>query len=111
MISMTSRDCRPLSLRHVSNLLQSLGHPIRLQILDALRHRELPVAEIVARLHLQQPVVSRHLAILRRAGIVIRRPSGRERVYRLADAQARTLVEVLFTFPSEDTPNLNGAAA
>lgn len=99
MIIMTRRDCRPVSLRQASDLLQSMGHPIRLQLLEALRGDELPVADIVERLRLQQPVVSRHLAILRRAGIVSRRPSGRERVYRIADCHARALLDVLFPNP------------
>ncbi len=109
---MTRRDCRPVSLRQASDLLQSMGHPIRLQVLEALRGSELPVTDIVERLKLPQPVVSRHLAILRRASIVSCRPSGRERVYRIADCPARSLLDVLFpTSPNHNPSQKAGAAA
>ena len=105
MITLTRRDCRPVSLRHASTLLQAMGHPVRLQILEALRHHPDTVGEIVSRLGLSQPVVSRHLAILRRASLVTVRTEGRERIYRIGNDQAEAILSLLFS----STPESNAA--
>jgi len=63
--------------------LQVLADPSRKAILDLLRDRERPVGELVASLEQSQPGVSRHLRILRDAGLVASRPEGQRRVYRL----------------------------
>lgn len=100
MISITRRDCRPLSLRHAADLLQALAHPVRLQILEVLRRYDgRTVTEIVAEIALPQPVISKHLAVLRREGLLSVQPQGRERVYRLGVCRARPLLEALFDAP------------
>ena len=101
MICIGPSDRRPLSLRHASNLLQAVGHPIRLQILHALRAGPVSVGEIVGVLALEQPVVSRHLAILRQQQIVRVTASGRQRHYQLAGRRIQPLLDVLF---SDDQP-------
>ena len=83
-------------MRHAADVLQALGHPIRLQILESLRRGPATVGVIVGRLALEQPVVSRHLAILRHAGVVMVEPDGRERIYRTT-GEADALLGVLFT--------------
>jgi DNA-binding transcriptional ArsR family regulator len=55
----------------------------RRQILDLLSTGERPVNELVARLDLAQPQVSKHLRVLREVGLVAVRDDGRQRVYRL----------------------------
>jgi DNA-binding transcriptional ArsR family regulator len=90
-----------LSLRHAADLLQALAHPIRLQILELLRRRPATVTAVVDDLGLEQPIVSRHLGVLRDAGLVTARTQGRERVYQLAGCHAEPLLEVLF----QPTPN------
>lgn len=55
----------------------------RRQILDLLREGERSVGDLVARLKLSQPGVSKHLRVLREAGLVEVRPRGRERWYGL----------------------------
>ena len=96
MISITRHDARPVSLREASELLNVFAHPIRLQLLEALRVDAQGVTALVARTGLEQPVVSRHLALLRRAGVVRVEPSGRERIYSVADRRAVPLMDVLF---------------
>ena len=54
------------------------------------------VTEIVTQLALVQPVVSRHLAILRQHGVVRCRAQGRRRSYQLAACRIEPLLEVLF---------------
>jgi DNA-binding transcriptional ArsR family regulator len=65
--------------------LRLLADPTRLRILNALRDGEPSVVEIVTAVGASQPNVSRHLALLLRAGIVARRPQGREVRYRVVD--------------------------
>ncbi len=61
----------------------ALAEPHRRQILDLLRDGERPVGELVKRLDLSQPGVSKHLKVLREAGLVVARTEGKQRVYAL----------------------------
>ena len=69
----------------------ALAEPHRRQILDLLRERERSVNDLVARLDLSQPGVSKHLKVLREGGLVEVRPKGRQRWYAL---RAQPLAEV-----------------
>ena len=69
----------------------ALAAPPRRRILDLLRDGERSVSDLVGRLGLSQPGVSRHLRVLREAGLVEVRPQGRERWYGL---RAQPLAEV-----------------
>ena len=53
------------------------------EILDLLRDGERPVGELVDRLRLSQPAVSKHLRVLREAGLVDVRSDAQRRLYRL----------------------------
>jgi DNA-binding transcriptional ArsR family regulator len=61
----------------------ALADPMRLKLVEELRAGELQVNELVDRVHIQQSGVSRHLAILARAGFVNVRPDGQRRLYSL----------------------------
>ena len=61
----------------------ALAEPHRRQILDLLRERERSVNDLVARLDISQPGVSKHLKILRKSGLVSVRRDGRRRWYAL----------------------------
>src|ERR1044071_939697 len=61
----------------------ALAEPHRRQILDLLRDGERPAGELVDRLALSQPGVSKHLKVLREAGLVSVRADGRRRLYAL----------------------------
>ena len=69
----------------------ALAEPSRRQILDLLRDGERSVNELVTRLRLSQPGVSKHLKVLREAGLVRVRPDGKRRWYGL---HAEPLAEV-----------------
>jgi DNA-binding transcriptional ArsR family regulator len=69
----------------------ALAEPSRREILDLLRGGERSVSDLVARMQLSQPGVSKHLRVLREAGLVDVRPEGKRRWYRL---RAQPLVEV-----------------
>lgn len=63
--------------------LRALGEPHRVEILDLLRDGEQPVGHLVDRLELSQPAVSKHLRVLRRAGLVESRIDAQRRLYRV----------------------------
>jgi len=69
----------------VAERLRLLADATRLRILDALRGGESSVVDIVRAVGASQPNVSRHLALLLRAGLVARRPDGRQVRYRIVD--------------------------
>jgi DNA-binding transcriptional ArsR family regulator len=68
-----------------------LAEPARRDILDLLRERERSVGELVEHLSLSQPGVSKHLRVLRDAGLVVVRPDAQRRWYQL---RAQPLAEI-----------------
>jgi len=70
-----------------------IAEPRRRQILDLLRDGEHQVGELVRRLDVAQPVVSKHLRVLRDAGLVTSRVDGPRRLYRLDPEPLRELDE------------------
>ena len=68
-----------------------LAEPSRRDILDLLRDGERSVGDLVQRLSLSQPGVSKHLRVLREAGLVEVRPDGQRRMYEL---RAEPLAEI-----------------
>jgi DNA-binding transcriptional ArsR family regulator len=67
----------------VPTTLEVLAEPTRRRILDELRGGEQPVSELVDRIGASQPLVSKHLKVLRDAGLVVVRPDGQRRLYRV----------------------------
>jgi DNA-binding transcriptional ArsR family regulator len=63
--------------------LQVLAEPRRVAIMDLLREGERPVGELVEILRLSQPAVSKHLRVLREAGLVEARVDAQRRLYRI----------------------------
>lgn len=78
-----------------ARVLSALGHPIRLRIVRGLIRGECCVGNMVDGLDLPQPLVSRHLAVLRDAGIVSVERQGRKRCYRVCHPCAGDLVRCL----------------
>ena len=70
-----------------ADVFNAVSEPGRRRILDLLAGGERPVGRLVADLGLEQPQVSKRLRVLREAGVVDVRGSGRMRLYRL-NAQA-----------------------
>ena len=66
-----------------ADAFNAIAEPRRRQILDVLAEGERPVNDLVRRLGLSQPLVSKHLRVLREVGAVDVRERGRERLYRL----------------------------
>jgi ArsR family transcriptional regulator, arsenate/arsenite/antimonite-responsive transcriptional repressor len=70
-----------------AKIFKALSDPVRLSILDFLRSGEKCVCEIVPHVNLIQPVVSRHLKILKDCGIVKDRKEGNRRHYSITEEQ------------------------
>ncbi|ASR38839.1 transcriptional regulator [Prauserella marina] len=68
-----------------------LAEPRRRQILDLLLKGDQPAGAIVDHIDVSQPTVSRHLAVLRRAGLVTVRGKAQQRWYHLEAAPLRSL--------------------
>jgi DNA-binding transcriptional ArsR family regulator len=81
--------------RFKSIVFHALADPIRLEILAFLRDGEKCVCEIVPHLNLIQPVVSRHLKILKDAGVVRCRKDGTRRMYSTIDRRIYNVVDGL----------------
>ena len=60
-----------------------LAEPNRRRILDLLRERQRPVGELVDQLGISQPAVSKHLRVLREAGLVEVTADAQRRLYRV----------------------------
>ena len=75
----------------MASTFEVLGEPRRREILDLLRGGERAVGDLVDRLAISQPAVSKHLKILREAGLVEVRQDAQRRWYRL---RAAPLAEV-----------------
>jgi DNA-binding transcriptional ArsR family regulator len=65
----------------VSTTVEVIAEPTRRNILEELRRGERPVQALVERLEVSQPAVSKHLRVLREAGLVSVRPDGQRRLY------------------------------
>lgn len=66
-----------------AQVARALANPTRLMLLDALAQRELCVCELTELSGLDQSTVSKHLAVLRQAGIVSDRKDGTKTFYQL----------------------------
>lgn len=69
----------------------ALAEPNRLRIVELLRKGSRPVNDIVEKLELAQPQVSKHLRVLKEAGLVDVRPHAQQRVYELRGKGLRDL--------------------
>ncbi len=78
-----------------------LAEPHRRRILEVLRDGERPVNDLVEELQLAQPSVSKHLKVLKDAGLVTVRPDAQRRLYRLEPEPLRQLDEWLAPFRAQ----------
>jgi DNA-binding transcriptional ArsR family regulator len=84
-----------------------LAEESRRRILDALVEEERPVGELVELLALSQPSVSKHLKILREAGLVEARTDAQRRIYRVRPEPLREIDEWLAPYRRQWAEHLN----
>ncbi|HSD82350.1 MAG TPA: metalloregulator ArsR/SmtB family transcription factor [Anaerolineae bacterium] len=76
-----------------ARLLALLAHPMRLQILELLRHGEVCVCDMQAALGRRQAYISQHLMALREAGLVTCRKEGLRVYYQLSEPRILRVLE------------------
>jgi DNA-binding transcriptional ArsR family regulator len=74
---------------------EALGDPTRREILRLLSHRDKAVHEIAAALPISRPAVSRHLRLLKDAGLVAEHADGTRRIYHLEEDGLRAVQSYL----------------
>ena len=81
-----------------SDAFNAIAESSRRDILDALAGGEVSVGDLVDRLHLTQPQVSKHLGVLRTVDLVRSRTVGRQRLYRVNGPALKPVYEWLRPF-------------
>ena len=69
----------------------AVAEPKRRELLEALAECEMPVNDLVGRLGWPQPMVSKHLGVLKEVGLVTARRDGRQRLYRVNGEKLKTI--------------------
>lgn len=90
-----------------ATLFAALGEPSRLKIVELLRHRPFSVGDIADTLKLRQPQVSKHLKVLREAGLVGVEPIAQKRIYRLEPEPFEALTDWTRSFEALWQQRLN----
>ena len=83
-----------------TDAFNAVAESSRRALLDALGSDEATVGDLVDRLELTQPQVSKHLAVLRTVGLVSVRPDGRRRWYRVNGRALQPVFEWVRSFES-----------
>ena len=78
-----------------ADVIKALGHGLRIRIVDYLKTKERSVTEIVEHFDADASVISRQLAILKRAGILGSRKSGLNVVYHVAMKRVPELLDYI----------------
>ena len=81
-----------------SDAFNAVAEPRRREILDFLAAAESPVGELVVKLGMEQPSVSKHLKVLKGVGLVEARRDGRQILYKVNAMASRPLHEWTSTF-------------
>lgn len=81
------------SQKQVAKVLKILGDPNRIRIIELLREGELCQCEVIPFIGQSQPTISRHLNILKRNGILLRRKEGTKTFYKIADEKVLSILD------------------
>jgi DNA-binding transcriptional ArsR family regulator len=90
----------PQELETLANRFKALADPTRLQILAAICNREMNVQEICARSGLNQANASKHLRLMKNAGVLGCRREGSWRYYRVIDTDLLALCTRIHDSPA-----------
>src|SRR4051812_21147195 len=69
----------------------AVAEPKRRMVLEALANGEMPVGDLVGRLGWPQPMVLKHLGVLKEVGLVSVRRDGRQRLYQVNGEKLKTI--------------------
>lgn len=76
----------------------AVAEPKRRQIIEVMGQRELSVTELIELLGWPQPMVSKHLGVLKKVGLVRERRVGRQRLYRVDVEQLKPIYDWITPF-------------
>jgi DNA-binding transcriptional ArsR family regulator len=76
----------------------AVAEPKRRRLLETLAARELSVNDLVHRLGWPQPMISKHLGVLKKVGLVSERRAGRQRIYRANAARLKPILDWVTPF-------------
>jgi ArsR family transcriptional regulator len=84
-------DPRPSQPLYVAKaeLFRSLGHPVRIRILELLVEGEQPVSALLGELHVEPSSLSQHLNVLKHTGLVVSRRQGNGVTYEVTDPSVK----------------------
>jgi DNA-binding transcriptional ArsR family regulator len=83
------------SVEHAAQLLKTMAHPARLQIVELLQAKEMCVNEIVEALDSKQAVTSQQLSMMKDKGVLSRRRDGVKVYYHIEDKNAANLLHCI----------------
>ncbi|MBL1285306.1 winged helix-turn-helix transcriptional regulator [Streptomyces sp. For3] len=83
-----------------AEFFKTLGHPVRIRVLELLSQREHAVSELLSEIGVEAAHLSQQLAVLRRAGLVVPRREGSSVSYSLTNPQVAELLRVARTILS-----------
>lgn len=86
-----------MNVEQIATIFSALGHPSRLMIVTALNDKEHCVCELKELVGSEMPTISKHLSVLRNAGIVASRKQNNQVFYRLALPCVMTFYHCLIT--------------
>jgi len=96
------KRCRRLLLQ-IAEVFKALAEPVRLRLFSLLTtKKELCVCHLTEALSLPQSTVSRHLGVLRHAGLVSPRRQGKWMYYRLTEQTPKSLIELVLQCAQND---------
>jgi DNA-binding transcriptional ArsR family regulator len=89
-------------------LFSALADPTRCRVVEMLHERPRPVHELAAAFDISRPAISRHLKVLKDAGLVVEEKTGRENVYSLQRAELKPMQDWLEKHRTAKAPKKAG---
>jgi DNA-binding transcriptional ArsR family regulator len=77
------------------DICRALGHPLRMAIVDSLKDRETPAADLIEELEISKANLSKHMSLLIQGGIVEARRDGRQIFYHLTDPEIQKACAIM----------------
>ena len=94
-------------MKKLANIIKALSDETRLRVIKLLEERELCVCELIQVLDMSQPRISRHLSVLRNAGLVDDRREGKWVYYSLCNRtdneEVKTILKTMSKLANEDS--------
>jgi ArsR family transcriptional regulator len=80
-------------IKLTAELFKTLGHPVRIKILQMLRNEERCVCEIMEAIDIEQSNLSQHLGVLKKQGLIDSRKDGQRVIYWITYPSVKKLIE------------------